>query len=79
MPLRAAWAFSLAGLSQPPGNCAALGSPGRQRMDFLLLAANRSRIVIEVDGVQHYGRENPPNEQGHGSGQQVCAASLNTG
>jgi very-short-patch-repair endonuclease len=26
----------------------------RQRMDFLLLLADRSRIVIEVDGKQHY-------------------------
>ncbi|MET7520016.1 hypothetical protein ABZS88_43010 [Streptomyces sp. NPDC005480] len=33
-------------------------------MDFLLLAPDRSRIVIEVDGVQHYGRENPPDEKG---------------
>jgi very-short-patch-repair endonuclease len=33
-------------------------------MDFLLLAPDRSRIVIEVDGVQHYGRPNPPDEQG---------------
>jgi very-short-patch-repair endonuclease len=35
----------------------------RQRMDFLLLVANRGRIVIEVDGRQHYaesdGRANP--------------------
>ncbi|MFI2429758.1 hypothetical protein ACH5A7_37775 [Streptomyces sp. NPDC018955] len=36
----------------------------RQRMDFLLLAPDRSRIVIEVDGVQYYGRKNPPNEHG---------------
>ncbi|MGW1396830.1 hypothetical protein ACWD6Q_34825 [Streptomyces nigra] len=28
------------------------------------LAPDRSRIVIEVDGVQHYGRPNPPDEQG---------------
>lgn len=26
----------------------------RQRMDFLMLFANRSRVVIEVDGKQHY-------------------------
>lgn len=26
----------------------------RQRMDFLLLLPNRSRIVIEIDGRQHY-------------------------
>src|SRR5208282_471023 len=35
----------------------------RQRMDFLLLVASRRRIVIEVDGRQHYaddeGRANP--------------------
>ncbi len=40
------------------------GALHRQRMDFLLLAPDRSRIVIEVDGVQHYGRPNPPDEQG---------------
>ncbi|MET8514383.1 hypothetical protein [Streptomyces sp. NPDC005077] len=40
------------------------GSLYRQRMDFLLLAPDRARIVIEVDGVQHYGRENPPDDQG---------------
>ncbi|MFE1840693.1 PDDEXK family nuclease [Streptomyces sviceus] len=33
-------------------------------MDFLLLAPDRSRIVIEVDGVQHYGRKNPPDDKG---------------
>ncbi|MEW2078929.1 hypothetical protein AB0941_35975 [Streptomyces sp. NPDC013433] len=38
------------------------GALYRQRMDFLLLAPDRSRIVIEVDGVQHYGRKNPPDE-----------------
>jgi hypothetical protein len=26
----------------------------RQRMDFLMLLADRSRVVIEVDGKQHY-------------------------
>ncbi|MEU8205878.1 hypothetical protein [Streptosporangium sp. NPDC049046] len=26
----------------------------RQRMDFLLLLPNRNRVVIEIDGVQHY-------------------------
>jgi very-short-patch-repair endonuclease len=35
----------------------------RQRMDFLLLVSNRGRIVIEVDGRQHYsddeGRASP--------------------
>lgn len=33
------------------------GAPGplaRQRMDFLLLLPNHERIVIEVDGRQHY-------------------------
>jgi hypothetical protein len=40
------------------------GALHRQRMDFLLLAPDRSRIIIEVDGVQHYGRPNPPDEQG---------------
>ncbi|MFF7888702.1 hypothetical protein ACH40F_47945 [Streptomyces sp. NPDC020794] len=40
------------------------GALYRQRMDFLLLAPDRSRIVIEVDGAQHYGRKNPPDEQG---------------
>ncbi|MFD7625993.1 hypothetical protein ACFV7Q_08090 [Streptomyces sp. NPDC059851] len=34
-----------------PGHTSALA---RQRMDFLLLTPDRSRIVIEVDGVQHY-------------------------
>lgn len=36
---------------------AARGGPGplvRQRMDFLLLLPNRTRIVIEVDGKHHY-------------------------
>ncbi|MGW5906624.1 hypothetical protein ACWFQ6_33320 [Streptomyces althioticus] len=40
------------------------GALYRQRMDFLLLAPDRSRIVIEVDGAQHYGRPNPPDEHG---------------
>uniref|UniRef100_UPI002F91BB4F hypothetical protein n=1 Tax=Streptomyces virginiae TaxID=1961 RepID=UPI002F91BB4F len=40
------------------------GALYRQRMDFLLLAPDRSRIVIEVDGVQHYGRKNPPDAEG---------------
>ncbi|WP_234312123.1 hypothetical protein [Streptomyces griseus] len=38
------------------------GALYRQRMDFLLLAPDRSRIVIEVGGVQHYGRPNPPDD-----------------
>lgn len=40
------------------------GALYRQRMDFLLLAPDRSRIVLEVDGVQHYGREGPPDAAG---------------
>jgi len=35
-------------------------SPGpvaRQRMDFLLLLPNRNRVVVEVDGRQHYADE----------------------
>ncbi|MFF9229387.1 MULTISPECIES: hypothetical protein [unclassified Streptomyces] len=40
------------------------GALPRQRMDFLLLAPDRSRIVIEVDGVQHYGQPNPPDNKG---------------
>ncbi len=30
----------------------------RQRMDFLLLFSNRQRVVIEVDGKQHYSDNN---------------------
>jgi len=30
----------------------------RQRMDFLLLLSNGSRVVIEVDGIQHYSQNN---------------------
>ncbi|MGW5932442.1 hypothetical protein ACWF2L_40390 [Streptomyces anulatus] len=32
------------------------GALHRERMDFLLLAPDRSRIVIEVDGAHHYGK-----------------------
>ncbi|GAB3557817.1 hypothetical protein GCM10027405_03280 [Arthrobacter alkaliphilus] len=32
----------------------------RQRMDFLLLLPNRRRIVIELDGVQHYALNGHP-------------------
>ena len=32
----------------------------RQRMDFLLLLPNRKRIVIELDGQQHYSEGDPP-------------------
>jgi hypothetical protein len=31
----------------------------RQRMDFLMLLPNNVRVVLEVDGKQHYSRENP--------------------
>ena len=30
----------------------------RQRMDFLLLLSNNNRIVIEIDGKQHYSEGN---------------------
>ncbi|MCZ4093436.1 AbiJ-related protein [Sinorhizobium psoraleae] len=32
----------------------------RQRMDFLLLLPNNQRIVIEVDGAQHFSRDGEP-------------------
>lgn len=32
----------------------------RQRMDFLLLLKNNVRVVIEVDGIQHYSEGNMP-------------------
>ncbi|MFC8041541.1 hypothetical protein ACFUOZ_19490 [Paenarthrobacter sp. NPDC057355] len=32
----------------------------RQRMDFLLLMSGRRRVVLEVDGVQHYSENNVP-------------------
>jgi hypothetical protein len=35
----------------------------RQRMDFLLLPADGSRIVLEVDGAQHYSHEGKPRPQ----------------
>lgn len=39
------------------------GTLGRQRMDFLLLLDHRRRVVLEVDGIQHYadaqGRASP--------------------
>ena len=41
------------------------GALNRQRMDFLLLSADRSRIVIEVDGVQHYGTPNRSSKSGY--------------
>lgn len=30
----------------------------RQRMDFLILFSNRERVVIEIDGKQHYSNDN---------------------
>jgi very-short-patch-repair endonuclease len=44
----------------------ALGRPdylGRERMDFLLLLTNNVRIVIEVDGKQHYSDGNTPSPE----------------
>jgi len=32
----------------------------RQRMDFLLLLNNNKRVVIEIDGVQHYAESDKP-------------------
>ncbi|EGJ77113.1 hypothetical protein STTU_4324 [Streptomyces sp. Tu6071] len=43
----------------------------RERMDFLLLLPAGVRVVIEVDGKQHYAREVPP-----GSGKWEAAADL---
>jgi hypothetical protein len=34
------------------------GQLKRQRMDFLLLLPNRERVVIEIDGAQHYSDNN---------------------
>jgi hypothetical protein len=39
------------------------GALYRQRMDFLLLGPDPSRIVIELDGLQHYGIANQPDEK----------------
>ena len=36
------------------------GQLNRQRMDFLLLLPGRQRVVIEVDGAQHYSDEGRP-------------------
>lgn len=36
------------------------GGLPRQRMDFLLLLPNNQRVVIEVDGAQHFSREGEP-------------------
>ncbi|WP_269857961.1 hypothetical protein [Streptomyces sp. RPT161] len=38
------------------------GALARERMDFLLLTPDRSRIVIEVDGIQHYAVQAAPRE-----------------
>ncbi|MGW7073081.1 hypothetical protein ACWGII_40250 [Streptomyces sp. NPDC054855] len=40
------------------------GALHRQRMDFLLLTPDRARIVIEIDGVHHYSRKSPSDENG---------------
>ena len=37
-----------------------LGTLPRQRMDFLLLVPNRARIVLEIDGQQHYSTDGRP-------------------
>ena len=36
------------------------GQLKRQRMDFLLLLPRRARVVLEIDGVQHYSRDGVP-------------------
>ncbi|MCW2835118.1 MAG: hypothetical protein JWN68_3071 [Nocardioides sp.] len=44
-------------VTQRARRAAANGSPlARQRMDFLLLFSDRQRVVIEVDGKQHYAK-----------------------
>ncbi|MGW4287389.1 hypothetical protein ACWEIK_10685 [Streptomyces sp. NPDC004673] len=40
------------------------GALHRERMDFLLLAPDRSRLVIEVDGAHPYGIKNPTGADG---------------
>jgi hypothetical protein len=35
----------------------------RQRMDFLMLLSDRQRVVIEVDGKQHYSKDDRPSPQ----------------
>ncbi|MEU8305023.1 hypothetical protein AB0C84_15830 [Actinomadura sp. NPDC048955] len=37
----------------------------RERMDFLMLLPNGVRIVLEVDGQQHYGVPDPDDHDGH--------------
>jgi hypothetical protein len=39
------------------------GQLTRQRMDFLLLLPRRARIVLEIDGVQHYSDDGAPSPQ----------------
>jgi very-short-patch-repair endonuclease len=36
------------------------GQLKRQRMDFLLLLPQRARVVMEIDGVQHYSDNGAP-------------------
>ena len=44
-------------VTQQARRASASGSPlARQRMDFLLLFSDRQRVVIEVDGKQHYAK-----------------------
>ena len=50
------------------GDFRSIGTLPRQRMDFLLLGADRSRIVLEVDGVQHYSTADKP-----GPGQHIAS------
>lgn len=39
------------------------GPVTRQRMDFLLLLPRRARVVLEIDGVQHYSENHVPSPQ----------------
>ncbi|MGB8384503.1 MAG: hypothetical protein WCG47_25245 [Dermatophilaceae bacterium] len=32
----------------------------QQRMDFLMLLPNRRRVVLEIDGAQHYAQDGKP-------------------
>lgn len=47
---------------------AAEGVPlARQRMDFLLLYSDRRRVIIEVDGKQHYAKDDRASPELYGS------------
>lgn len=39
------------------------GPLARQRMDFLLLLPRRERVVLEIDGVQHYSQDGAPSPE----------------